>query len=235
MHCDKKYLLNKGIILLLLFLPTLTMAYRPPPERPGIVNGGGEFFMTIVPRTIEFKGEELIEKTPAKSTVYKISKTGEPEKVWQVEGWYQYPRNIYLSRDGKTIIRIREHKVNPDGSYGYIHSNQGETPDQDLIAIYSKSGKVAGYTAKELFIDIKKSLSRKGWYIKWLNNTGDKKPDLKWNYTTEKSQFGDHQVTWPSSQYFELHTLEGFRFRFDLETGVILEREPYSKAKKTTN
>ena len=181
-----------------------------------------------MPRTYDHQSrEKLKEKHPPKAIVYKVSESGEPEKDWQVEGWYEFPHNLYLSYDGKTIVRVRDLYVHEDGSYG------DESSDQDLIAFYQRSGKVAGYSAAELFTDLKKGIQWDGGMAsplyKWFHREGDKRPSLNFHQTPELAKLGVRHTshTFPP-QYFELHTLE-YRYRFDLGTGAVLSRDPYSE------
>lgn len=214
----------KGAILVLAFIPSLLMASARLPSL-GMVNRGGGAFLIIMPENYGYDAyqgkQEPTIKYPPKAIVYTISASGEPQKAWQVEGWYEFPDNLYLSYDGKTIVRVRGQYVHEDGSYGY------ESLDQDLIAFFQKDGKIAGYSAAELFTDLKKAIQWGGRQNEWYHKNGDKRPLINFQQTPAFAKLGlGHTSLNPAAEYFELHSLE-YRYHFDLETGKMLSREPY--------
>ena len=214
------------MIALLAFTSLQLMASDPTP-RLGMVNGHGAFLI-IIPEDYDYdvyqmKREAELKHSP-KAIVYKISKSGQPQEYWRVEGWYEFPYNLYLSFDAKTIVRVRGQYVREDGSYG-------ESFDQDLIAFYREGRKVAGYNAAELFTDLEKGIQWGGTIggagYQWYHHDGDKKPFIDFQQAPAFAKLGLGDISSnPIAGYFELHTLE-YRYHFDLETGKILSRELY--------
>ena len=207
------------VILVMLSVAPPLQAYSPRLPYPGVVTNGGKFFLIISPKGYDIVDNELKDRGPSKVTVYKITTTGEPEKVWGVEGWYEYPHFLYLSRDGKAIVRVRERYLHEDGSYGI------KTDDQDVISIYREGGKVAGYQATDLITDLKKGIQWGGHHHRWLQREDGKEPAMRWHMKTEYNQNLDMNVSSTDYQYFDIQTLEGINYHFDLETGGILERK----------
>lgn len=220
-----KCFIPKGaMIALLLSMPLHVMASELTP-RLGIVNGHGGAFLIIIPEGYDYDVYQMKRETavkyPPKAIVYKVSASGEPQKYWQVEGWYEFPDNLYLSYDAKTIVRVRGQYVHEDGSYGY------QSLDQDLIAIFREGKKIAGYSATELFTDLKKAIRWGGRQNEWYHRSGDKQPYLDFQDETAFSKLGLGQKSSnPAAQYFVLHAFE-YRYYFELETGEMLSREPY--------
>lgn len=207
-----------GILILLSIAPQL-QAYSLRTPYPGVVSTGGNFFLIVSPEGYDIVDEELRDRGTSKVTVYKITTTGEPEKVWGVEGWYEYPHFIYLSDDGKTIVRVRELFLHEDGSYG------AKIDDQDVISIYREGGKIAGYKATDLITDLNKGIQWGGHHHRWLQREGEKEPAIRWHMKTEYNQNLDVNISTAGYQYFDIQTLEGINYHFDLETGGILERK----------
>ena len=199
--------------------PELFASSPPTPHRHVVTSEGNFLFVMLPERGIQ-NGDDWVITAPAGGTVYKIKENGNFKRMWTVRGWYAPPREILLSSDGRTLVRIREGSIDFDGTIDNEIS-------QEVVTIYRKGNLIAGYTAKDL-IGNKTNGIRFDWGgTYWVDRTPGNEPRIApspW-YSVEIATKGESTVT-THPPVLQLTTLGGTIFLFDLKTGQILTKKP---------
>lgn len=136
----------------------------------------------------------------AHGIAYKLDDGGKMKELYRTDGWYSF--QVYISRDGQYLARM--------GPWSVGH----EPEEKDLAVAFYKGGKLLKeYSTKDLIKDPSKLLISVSHYM-WLaheNLTAEEKgPEPSMNDYFEK---------------FELHTIDGWTYVFDITNGEIKEEK----------
>lgn len=217
-HIRLKTLQNLG----LLFSCIITVsAHSPASPYRHVVSNESKFFFVMQPASYKKQNGDLVESKPARGAVFKSRSNGSFKKIWSVQGWYEFPGNVLLSPDGKTVVRIREQFLLPDGTFSDDHS-------KDILSIYRKGKYIAGYTAKDLITNFKQGILFDGVSgLKWVDRCSEFGPRIEPSRWHSIDQVTEGEITISTHPHvLQLTTLEGTSFLFELHGGTILRKRP---------
>lgn len=162
---------------------------------------------------------------PAKGIAYKATRDGF-QKMWSLEGWYEFPGDVLLSSDGKTVARIRERFLMQDGSFT-------DNKSKEVLTIFRRGKRVAGYTAQDLIRDLKDGIRFDGFSgMKWVDRRDGFLPRIASSDRHHVDTVTKGEVTISGHpDVLQLTTLEGTAFLFDLKNGSILSRRAIKEEK----
>ncbi len=150
---------------------------------------------------------------PGKGVAYRAKRDG-VEKLWEVTGWYAPPGDVTLSSDGKTLVRVVS---------GVLYQgDEAKLPNEEVLFFYRKGKLQKTYKVSELIEDVKKGM-RVGMFLPdryWVSETKIAPSD--W-YRIETSPDGAAGMV-QHPEVFQLTTLEGAHFIFDLKNGDLLAK-----------
>ena len=200
--------LSKALAISLLVLPAL--GFSPATPWRHVVASGDKFVFVMEPGNFD--------DVPAKGIAYKATRDGF-EKMWSLEGWYEFPGDVLLSSDGKTVVRIRERFLLQDGSFT-------DDESKEIVTIFRSGKRVAGYTAQDLINDLKDGIRFDGFSgMKWVDRRDGFHPRIDPSELHHVDTVTKGEVTISSHPYvLQITTLEGTAFLFDLKSGSILSR-----------
>jgi hypothetical protein len=207
--------LSKALALSLLVLPAL--GYSPATPWRHVVASGDKFVFVMEPGNFD--------DVPARGIAYKATRDGF-EKMWSLEGWYEFPGDVLLSSDGKTVARIRERFLMQDGSFS-------DDESKEVVTIFRRGKRVAGYTAQDLIKDLKNGIRFDGFSgMRWVDRRDGFHPRIapsEWHHVDTVTK---GEVTISSHpDVLQLTTLEGTAFLFELKSGSILSRREIKEEK----
>ena len=127
----------------------------------------------------------------------KIESDGTLSELWRTSGFYS--EDLELHYDGNVLVRI--------GSWGSGDQEKGDPKDSLAVAFYVKGKEVKRYKVSDLVKDESK-LEDTSAGLWWLEYDPYRSPSFR-----------------PGEDVFQLKTLDGIRYRFDMNTGAILEDE----------
>jgi len=209
----------KALVLSLVFLMCEnSSAFSPRTPYLHVVSSGGRYVFVMVAGKIENRGDKWVQTEPPNGSVFKATREGKFEKLWSVEGWFGYPDQVFLSSAYKTLVRIREDLLKPDGTFrDYEESDH-------CLCFYRKGKLIKSYTIKDLVTDLKTGLLDRGDGSgpKWVDFADERAPKIVpyWKAHLDEATGDLHPMV------FQLTTLEGQTFIFDLEAGRILTSRP---------
>lgn len=156
---------------------------------------------------------------PAKGVAYKATRNGF-EKLWETSGWYGWPDEVFLSSDGKTLVRIRREVI------GFEESKLG---DEFVLFFYRRGKLKAKYRVADLVENVAQGTQRNPWG--WGGTFWMKEAEIspsEWHRIETKVEGKSGSVRHPD--VFHLSTLEGVQKIYDLRTGELLgEKQPEPK------
>jgi hypothetical protein len=220
----KRYLHHRlaGLCAILL-ASTISAAIAWSPTTPfmHVVTSGDKCFFVLRPADYEEGEGKFVVTKPAGGIAYQVQDDGSFKKLWSVEGWYALPGDVHLSPDGRTLIHVRDQQefIGMDGKFP-----EGES--QNVVTIYRDGKAIAGYTAKELITDMKKGIAW-GWGGTWWVDRGTRtSPSIASSelHLVDIIEDGEKKGIY-HPLVFQLKTIEGSCFEFDLESGKILARK----------
>lgn len=178
----------------------------------------------MMPIKYKWEDDKLIKSTSAAITLFKLSPKGDLKKQWSTPCDYTFHGSLHLSDDGKTLVQIHS-QFSTDGVF------YDKRESQAVLVFYRKGKIIASYTAKELVSDFKKGLQPNmfgGLGTFWIIKSVIKSSD---DYSIETKIGGetDHEE---NPDVFQLTTIEGMHYLFDLKTGSILLKKKI-EAEKT--
>ena len=207
------------ILGLLLAVSSVASAHSPATPYRHVVTSEGKFFLVMQPADYKEEGDDIVESKPAKGTVYKVKSDDTFEKMWSIEGWYEFPGDVLLSPDGKIVVRIREHFLMSDGTFT-------DDDSKEVVTIYRKGKQVAGYTAQNLINDLKKGIRFDGFSgMRWVDRRSEYHPRIapsRWHSIDEITE-GEVTIS-TRPPVLQLTTLEGTTFLFGLKDGSMITR-----------
>ncbi|MGJ8656797.1 MAG: hypothetical protein ACSHX6_10135 [Akkermansiaceae bacterium] len=207
--------LFQTLAISLLVLPAL--GFSPATPWRHVVASGDKFVFVMEPGNFD--------DVPAKGIAYKATRNSF-QKMWSLEGWYEFPGDVLLSADGKTVVRIRERFLMQDGSFS-------DDESKEFLTIFRRGKRVAGYTAEDLIKDLKDGIRFDGFSgMKWVDRRDGFQPRVapsEWHHVDTVTK---GEVTISSHpDVLQLTTLEGMAFLFDLKSGSILSRRVLNEEK----
>jgi hypothetical protein len=220
----------KSKILLRTFVYLLTTVFihqafsRSPRTQYRHVVANGEYFFVMFTAEYEEKDGKIVESKPPIGTAFRVTDDGSFKKLWSVSGWYSFPENVFISSDGKTLVRVREEYLRKDGTI-FEDKESGA-----LVSIYRNGKGIAEYKAKELMTDLKKGLRYDGWGgYDWVDRkTLPPKIGPSELHYIDEITVGETTVS-HHPEVFQVVTFEGFLILFDLKSGRMLTRQRMPK------
>ena len=193
--------LSTALALLLLVLPAL--GFSPATPWRHVVTSEDKFVFVMDPGNFD--------DIPAKGIAYKATRNGF-EKLWETSGWYGKPDELFLSSDGKTLVRIRrEVRETEDSKIG----------DESVLFLYRKGKLKAEYRISDLIENITEDTRKNPfgpWGTLWMEKAGISPSE--WHRVETKVEGKSGIVHHPD--VFQLSTLEGTQMIFDLKSGNLL-------------
>ena len=125
----------------------------------------------------------------------KIESDGTLTELWRTSGFYS--EDLELHYDGNVLARI--------GSWGSGDQEKGNPKDGLAVAFYVKGKEVARYKVSDLVKDESK-LKHTTAGLWWLEYKLYQSPAFS-----------------PGEEIFQLETVDGTRYRFDMNTGAIIK------------
>jgi hypothetical protein len=207
--------LSKAVAFTLLVLPVL--ANSPATPWRHVVASGDKFVLVMDPGNFD--------DVPAKGIAYKATRDGF-QKMWSLEGWYEFPGDVLLSSNGKTVARIRERFLLPDASFS-------DDESKEVLTIFRKGKRVAGYIAQDLIKDLKEGIRFDGFSgMKWVDRRDGFNPRIAPSELHHVDTITKGSVTTLSHpDVLQFTTLEGTTFLVDLKNGSILSRRTIKEEK----
>lgn len=197
------------IAVTLLFLAVSARGNSPATPMRHVVTSKDKFIFVMDPGNFS--------DVPAKGVAYKAKRNGF-EKFWEISGWYGSPGELFLSHDGKTLVRIRS----------LVFSPTSVLSGEEKILFFYRRGKLKrSYSANELIQDLKDGtrphLVEPGQL--WVEGA---KIAPSESYRIETNPEGS-PVSVRHPDVFHLTTLEGVHFIFNLKNGELLARRVRKK------
>lgn len=156
---------------------------------------------------------------PGKGVAYKATRNGF-KKLWQTSGWYGWPEELFLSYDGKTLVRIRRE---------VLGSEDPKLKDEVVLFFYRKGKLKKEYRVADLVGNVAEGTRRNPWGpygTLWMKEA--KISQCEWHSIETKVEGTSGGIRYPD--VFHLTTLEGVQKIFDLRTGELLgEKQPEPK------
>jgi len=207
------------ITAILAFYASNIIANSPAVPWRHVVTSEDKFFFVMDPGNMDDVSE--------KGIAYKAKRNG-VEKLWEVSGWYAFPGDVFLSQDGKTLVRII--------SNFYYEQNEATLSNKEVLFFYRKGKLKRTYTVKELIKNLKKGIP-----ISSFNGTQYWVKDSKiapsdWYSIETHPKDGSGMSTTPD--VFQLTTIEGTHYLFDLKNGDLItkgtlkKKEQFQKTKE---
>lgn len=187
------------IISLLIFYSSLSWTLTFPMPSPVVVTSiWGNTYFVMTPKNSEYENDKLISEIPAFGKAFKLNSDGESELLWETSGWYAYKSHMYLSNEGKFLVRI--------GHWAVASNPQ----DQKLaVAFYDKGIEIKRYSIKDL-----------------VKGQPQKRPNpLNVMYDTQNFIHWEHGQPRLNSDEFEIKTIDGVMHTFDIKTGELIHPE----------
>jgi hypothetical protein len=208
-------------ICLLLLVVATARATSPATPYSYVIAPESNCFFTMQLGKLKSENGEIIQVTPGHGVAYRLKGNGEFKKLWEVKGWYSFPHDLFLSLDGKSLVRVREDFMLPDGSF------LPEDGCQDVLQVYRKGTLVVSYTTQDLIGDIKNGLRADQWFLtsRWIRRDEEAGPRIGPSllYQIEKDGKGP-SPSFTRPDVFQLTTIEGNHFLFDLKTGSTVKK-----------
>jgi hypothetical protein len=164
----------------------------------------GEFLVVIDPY-----------REPDQVTAYQVTDDGF-KQIWQSNGWYGYPDEIFLAPDGMSIVRIEKLPYPLDGK---------KVEDHSVLFLYFKGKLVKEYRLSELVLDLG-SIQEANWGSLWMGEA--EIVESFWHNidTDRKDEEADEETFRSYNHYvFRLKTLEKAELFFDILDGNRIEKK----------
>lgn len=116
---------------------------------------------------------------------------------WRTDGWYS--EAIDLHYDGEIIARI--------GTWSSGDQDEGNPEESLAVAFYKKGELIKSYKVSELTEDQSKLEPHTSAGLQWLDY-----------------RLYDSPAFLPGTALFQIITLDGIKYRFDIETGKIVTK-----------
>jgi hypothetical protein len=180
-------------------------AYSPATPWRHVVTSGDKFFFVMDPGNFS--------DVPGKGVAYR-AKRNTVEKLWEVTGWYAPPGDVILSDDGKTLVRVV-------GGVPYL-KDEAMLPHEEVLFFYRKGKLKKTYKVSELIKDLKEGMRPHVFEPKryWVKET--KIAPSEWYRIETNPEGATGMVQHPD--VFQLTTIEGAHFIFDLKNGNLLAK-----------
>jgi hypothetical protein len=186
------------------------------------VVASGEFLVVLDPY-----------REPERITAYQVTDDGF-QQIWQSEGWFGYPDEIFLAPDGKALIHVQSVPNTMNGE---------KIESQAVVFCYYEGKLVKEHKLSELVRDMK-SLQDLGSFggigSLWMDEAEIVQSDRHDIDTDRKDEKPDEQILRSYNHYtFRLKTLEKAELFFDLLEGKRIARreakvvEPEKKGEET--
>ena len=163
-------------------------------------------------------GDDVLEKGIA----YKAKRNG-VEKLWKVSGWYAFPGDVFLSQDGKTLVRIISN---------FFHEpNETTSSNKEVLFFYRKGKLKRTYKVKELIKNLKKGIPISSFNVtqNWVKDSKIAPSD--WYSIETHPKGGIGTITPPD--VFQLTTIEGIHYIFDLKNGELITKGTLKKEQQS--
>ena len=180
-------------------------AFSPATPWRHVVTSGDKFFFVMDPGNFS--------DVPGKGVAYR-AKRDAVEKLWEVTGWYAPPGDVTLSSDGKTLVRVV-------GGVPYLE-DEAKLPNEEVLFFYRKGKLKKTYKVSELIKDLKEGMRPNIFEPKryWVRET--KIAPSEWYRIETNPEGATGMVQHPD--VFQLTTIEGAHFIFDLKSGNLLAK-----------
>ena len=160
---------------------------------------------------------------PERVTAYEVTDDGF-RKIWQSQGWFAYPDEVFLTHDGKSLVCVRSA---PDTLNG------GRIEDQTVVFFFNEGKLVKEHKLSELVgrMDSVRNLAPFGGFGSlWMDEAGIV-PSVQHDLDTDrKDERPGEQVLRSYNHYtFRLKTLEKTELFFDLLDGRLIARREAKK------
>ena len=126
---------------------------------------------------------------------FKIESDGSFTEIWRTSGFYSV--DLQLHHNGNGLVRI--------GSWSSGDQEKGDPKESLAVAFYLK-GKEIGYYKVSSLVKDETKLQRSTAGLIWLEYTPSESPEFS-----------------PGEEIFQLETVDGLRYRFDMNTGTIIK------------
>lgn len=174
-------------------------ADSPAPPVPLVFtsDSGSDVAFTMIPP--KYGKDYKIEKE-AFGVAYKVGDDGSLKELYRTDGWYSF--QVFVSRDGRHLVRM--------GLWSVGH----EPAKDDLAVAFYEDGKLLKeYSTADLVKDITKVVPTTSHYFWQAPSPVDDK-------VTEAEQLR-LRLHIDYTNTFELHTIDGWTYAFDVTTGKI--------------
>jgi hypothetical protein len=162
----------------------------------------GDAVFTMIPAKFDAKGKVVSEPY---GVMYRLQRNGALKEIYRIKGWYSW--KVYVSEKGQYLVQR--------GPW-----NRGQRPEKDHLAVaFYKDGKLLKrYSTAELVKDhskVRSSVSHYEWEAEGSieNPSGDRIASLTAGFSYDYTKS------------FSLHTIDGWTYSFDVETGNIRSSE----------
>jgi len=130
---------------------------------------------------------------------YKLGEDGKLKELYRTKGWYS--SEVFISRDGRYLVRM--------GPW-----NQGSKPSKDDLAVaFYKDGKLIKQYSTEEMVKDKSKVDRSVSHYNWRGST--------WKDDVPELDRMKLRLLLDYSYVFDLHTIDGWTYSFDVTTGKI--------------
>lgn len=147
---------------------------------------------------------------------YNVQPNGKLRKIWQVEGWYELPQNVFISTSGRFLVRIAEPpEMNGEDAPPHLG-------DKIVIYFYTDGKLVRTYRLSDIVTDVLTGI-HDGMYRKTFifRKRSGKSPRITRSDTVDEVEVLGN----PATEVFLLETVEGKVFVFKAETGKLLVKK----------
>ncbi|MCB1275268.1 hypothetical protein [Prosthecobacter sp.] len=177
----------------------------PPVPRVFTSESGSGVFFTMVPAR---HGKDFKVEREAFGVAYKMDDEGKFKELYRTEGWYSF--SVFISRDGQYLVRMGPWSV-------------GREPAQDDLAVaFYKDGKLLKeYSTAELVRDKSKVVATVSHYFWQAPSPLDDSVTAAERLRLRLHLGYDNE--------FQIHTIDGWTYTFDVTSGKIISREPTKK------
>lgn len=92
------------------FAGTTGLCYSPVSPFQYLVSGREtQCFFVLLPSQYRHNVKAFdLEFTEHQGIAYRVKENGDFERLWRINGWYAFPGSVFLSQNGRYLVRIRE-------------------------------------------------------------------------------------------------------------------------------
>ena len=197
----------KRFVICLLVSLHYGLAYgHESPYQYVVTSSFGDYLFVMACRG---KGDDL-----PHGTAYRVGGDGRLEQIWHVNGWFEFRRNVYLSKDGKFLVRITEPKE--------LGQREKTVDLQNAIVLqfYSNGKVIKTYKFSDIVSEMAKGVGIGLYGETFVTRISGRYPRISQSSFVDEVEI--HEAS--NTEVFMLETIEGNIFAFNVQTGEKLAK-----------